>query len=172
MNKRRFLFRTALRKSRSEGGFQIVEMLISIFVLSIFLAASTDSFARVYTQGTASQNEVIAANIAQQLIDIARNTGYTTLSASGTADGVWHDVGVYATSSSGQPSYINRPLLIYGNSSETQSNQFHGTVRQSLSNLGSGRLQLLVEVSWPSELGSGSRLLSASSLISQYGIHN
>jgi hypothetical protein len=63
--------------------------------------------------------------------------------------------------------------MIYGSSSAAQNNRFQGSIRQRLSNIGNNQVQLQIEVSWPAENSGGvTRQLRASSLISQYGIHN
>lgn len=158
---------------RDRKGFQLVELLITVFVISIFMAAITDALARTYMLSSASQNQVFAATIAQELIDIARNTGYSTLSSPTNSDDAWHPVAVYGPPESNQPSYLPRSLMISGSTTAAQSNVFRGTVRQKLTNQGNGQLKLAIEVSWPAEnSSSGKRLLSASSLISQFGIHN
>ena len=137
------------------------------------MAAITDALAKTYMQTGASQNQVIAANLAQELIDTARDTGYTALSQPANADGAWHNVSVYGTAASDQPAYLSRPLMIYGSSSAAQNNRFQGSIRQRLSNIGNNQVQLQIEVSWPAENSGGvTRQLRASSLISQYGIHN
>lgn len=165
--------RVCKNRLRENQGFQLVELLVTVLIISIFMAAITDAMAKTYMQTSASQNQVIAANIAQELIDIARDTGYNTLSQASTADGSWHDVAVYGTAAATQPAYLLRPLMIYGSTSPAQNNRFRGSVRQMLTNIGNNQVQLQIEVNWPAENSGGvNRQLRASSLISQYGIHN
>lgn len=167
------LVKRVFHLSRTASGFQLVELLVTVFIISMFMAAITDALAKTYVQSTSSQNQVIAANVAQELIDSARDAGYTALSQPTIADGSWHNVSVYGTAAADQPSYLVRPLMIYGASSSAQNNRFRGSVRQMLTNIGNNQVQLQIEVSWPSEItGGSSRQLCASSLISQYGIHN
>lgn len=161
------------RGSRYQDGYQLVELLVAIAILSTFMAAILDGLSRVHRQTTASQNQVIATNMAQEIVDQARNADWTTLSANmGTRTLL---VNKQTTTDSGS-GYNTRPLMLdmvgQTYSAAASQNLFRGTVQQTLSDAGAGRLRLTVNVSWPGEHGGSNKSLIVSTMISQYGIHN
>lgn len=158
---------------RRDSGVMLVEMLIAVLVLSIMMAGIMQGLSQMHTGGTATQNQVIAANIAQELVDQARNAQWTTISSPAIADGAWHNVAVYGSPLSDQPSYLPRALMYDGTSTQGLNNHFRGTVRQMVTGMGGGQVQLTVQVNWPAETSGGAtRSLQATSYISQWGIHN
>lgn len=161
---------------RNAKGFQLVELLVAVLILSILSAGLMDAMAKCFTGSTQTQNQILAANIAQEIIDTARDAGWNMMSDPiNVADGAWHNVAVYGSTTS-NPAFLPRTLMVNGNSAIAANNQFRGTVRERVTNLGgganNGSVQLEIEVSWPAENGGGTRMLKSTSLISQNGIHN
>lgn len=159
--------------SRIEGGYQLVELLFAVGILTTLMASIMDGLSQVHRQTTASQNQVIATNIAQEIVDQARNADWTTLNANmGTRTLL---VNRQNTGDSGT-GYNTRPLMLDMVSQTytpaASANLFRGTVQQTLTNVGAGRLRLTVNVSWPGEHGGANKTLIVSTMISQYGIHN
>lgn len=171
---------------RKEQGFQLIEALVAVLVLSLFLANVMDGLAKMHQQTTAPQNQALALTMCQELFDAARNQTFSSLA--GAADGAWHQVLVNRTSpgqtAPGQPTYITSPLMLdlsAGNgasfSNQGQANLFRGTVEQRLDssltdgNLGAGQLRLSIRISWPIENSvAGNRTVQMSTLIYQNGI--
>lgn len=175
--KRRRLPKVSRSVSRDEQGALLVEMLIAVLVLSILMATMMQGIAQTGQTGTATQNQIIAANIAQELVDQARNAQWATICSAGIADGAWHDVAVYGAPVSGQPAYLPRSVMYNGTTAAGQANQFRGSVRQRVEPMGvavpPNEVRLTVEVSWPGENTSqGTRTMTATSYISRWGIHN
>lgn len=173
----------AKRRPRKADGLMLVEMLIAILVLSIAMASLMQGLSQMGTTSTSTQNQVMASNIVQELIDQARNArfddtgGQLGLTNANVSDGAWHPVGVYQTIS-GQPAYLPRPLVYTGTTVAGLNNKFNGSVRQMLTNLApgspNGQVQLTVEVSWDGENtgANNKRTHTATAYISQWGIHN
>lgn len=157
------------RKTRNQQGIQLVEMLVAILMLSLLTGSILEALSKCSISTTASQNQILASNIAQQIIDTARNSGWAVMSSPAVADGTWHNINVYGSNGGG---FLLRPLLNTGESAAGAANQFHGSARQQVIDLGNGSLQLNVEVSWPAENSAGTRMLQASSYINQFGVHN
>ncbi|MBY0548823.1 MAG: hypothetical protein K2W95_16245 [Candidatus Obscuribacterales bacterium] len=161
------------KSSRVDGGYQLIELLIAVGILSTLMASIMDGLSQVHRQTTASQNQVIATNIAQEIVDQARNADWTTLNANMGTRTLLVNKQNSADSGTG---YNTRPLMLdmVGQSytPEASANLFRGTVQQTLTNVGAGRMRLTVNVSWPGEHGGGNKSLIVSTMISQYGIHN
>jgi type II secretory pathway pseudopilin PulG len=174
MEARRIEGRSVARlQRRSSSGHQFVELVVAIGVIAIITVPILDGLSQVHRQGTATQNEVIASNIAQEVIDNARNSTWTTLTANqGTQTLLVNRVNGSETG----PGYNPRPLMLdtatNTYSSAAQSNRFNGTVEQTITTIDAGTLQLTVTVTWAGENGGGNKRLSMNTLISQFGIHN
>lgn len=143
-----------------------------------------DAMALCRRGSTATQNQMIASAIAQELVDIARNQSYATLrlpqNANVTLSGDYINRTSGSTLSSGL-SYLNRPLVIDASNNNYSiktwdpvaqaGNVFHGTVNQTIRDLGNNSVVLSITITWPSEQGGGDRQLIQSTVISQNGIH-
>lgn len=172
--------RQRLRRSSAESGFALVEMLVATLVLSFVMMGLMQGLAQVHHQTTGSQNQNLASNICQTLIDNARNESWASLQAN--ADGAWHNVIVNRSSAgqvaTGQPAYLTRQVGIdlsnsgYSYTAQSQNNLFRGTVQQRIEDIGSNQVRFSVQVSWPNETGPGNRSLQMFTVISLYGIHN
>lgn len=174
LNRRRTL-PASCTQIREQEGVMLVEMLIAILILSIMMATVMQGLSQVSTTSTATQNQVIAANMIQELVDQARNTDWNSLCAA--ADGVEHQVAVYGNPISGQPAYLPRSLMYTGTTAAGQANQFRGQVMQRVENVDGAfpptHLRVTVRVTWPAEnSGGATRQVVATSYVSQFGIHN
>ncbi len=169
---------------RNSRGFALVEMMVSVLVISFLMIGILDAMALCRRGSTATQNQMIASAIAQELVDIARNQSYATLrlpqNANVTLSGDYINRTSGSTLSSGL-SYLNRPLVIDASNNNYSiktwdpvaqaGNVFHGTVNQTIRDLGNNSVVLSITITWPSEQGGGDRQLIQSTVISQNGIH-
>jgi Tfp pilus assembly protein PilV len=161
------------RVSRTESGMYLIEVMISCLVGALILLVTYAQIASLLKQGTTNQNQVLATNIAQQLIDNARNSSWTELSAIAT-NGQWQDVPLYQESPGNTlfpRALLRNPALHY--SDEATANKFLGSAREKLTaQNASGTLLLLqIEIQWTDSKGSG-HSYSTDTVISQTGIHN
>lgn len=168
---------------RGALGFALVEMMIAVLVISFLMIGILDAMALCRRGSTATQNQMIASVIAQELVDIARNQNYATLTLPQNANVTLSDS--YINRSSGSLTsgltYLNRPLVLDpSNNNYTvktwdpvaqTGNIFHGTVNQTIQDLGNHSVALIIKITWPSEQGGGDRQLTQSTVISEKGIH-
>lgn len=166
--------RLALRKSlRAESGVQLVELVVAIGLISLLTATLLDGLWTCARTNTATQNQLAATNIAQQVVDQVRNANWNTLRNNlGTRSLLVNrefsaDVG---------PGFQPRPLMLdmanNGYSWEGQHNLFTGTVTETIADIGQGQLLITVNVQWADEHGRKPKELNMSTLVSQDGIHN
>lgn len=169
---------------RNSLGFALVEMMIAVVVISFLMIGIMDAMALCRRGATATQNQMIASAIAQELVDIARNQSYATLTlpqnANVTLSGDYVNR-ISGSSLNGGLTYLNRPLVLdtTTNTYTTKTwdpvaqagNIFHGTVNQKISDLGNNSVSLVITINWPSEQAGGQRQLIQSTVISQNGIH-
>jgi prepilin-type N-terminal cleavage/methylation domain-containing protein len=175
------------KAARTEEGFALVEMMVAIVVISLLMMGVMDGMAKCREQGSAVQNQIIAANIAQELMDAARDQSWSKLLASAGTVNLAGNYLNHATGSlaTGGISYIPRPLLTdpatttYSNqtwdtTSNSGKNIFRGSVTQTITDLGTvpDTISIVINVSWPSETGGTAKQLTQSTVISQSGIHN
>lgn len=134
-------------------------------------------------QATAAQDQLIAANIAQELVDAARNQSWATLNANlGTTNLTGQFINRTQGTLNGGLTYMPRPVILdIANNTYTpqtynavvgSGNLFHGSVNQTITAMNGSTLNLKVVVTWPAENGGGNHTLVQSTLISQAGIHN
>lgn len=69
------------RKTRSEGGVYMIELIMAIATSSMLCAALVGTLAQTERLSTSGQNQIIAAALAQEQIDNVRNTLYGNLAA-------------------------------------------------------------------------------------------
>ena len=165
-------------------GFALVEMMVSILVISFLMIGIMDAMALCRRGTTATQNQMIASAIAQELVDVARNQSYQTLTLAQNANVTLSGDYINRTSGASLNSgltYLNRPLVLDA-SNNTYSpktwnplaqagNVFQGTVNQRITDLGNNSVSLVLTISWPSEQGGANRKLVQTTVISENGIH-
>lgn len=165
---------------RPKLGFALVEMLVSIVVLSLLMIGIMDALALTKRSTTAVQNQIIAANIAQEMMDVIRNQTWNTIIANaGTVNLTGESVNRTAGSVSGL-TYMPRPLVqdqvANTYSSGARSNLFRGSVTQTVSQpqgtSPNRTVNVVITVTWPGEHGGGQKSLTQSTMISEAGIHN
>lgn len=154
---------------RNQGGFQLIEMIVAILIISLLMAGIVDSLAQVLRGTTATQNQTFAISIAQEIMDNARNSNWQTLMANqGTqtlmVKGVESKTGMFPRTL--MPDYTASSF-----SSEGQNNTFRGNVRQTLTLVGPSRMRLDVNIDWPSDNAGKNRQMQVSTMISEHGIH-
>lgn len=146
----------------------------------MILTASCQAFSQIHRLAAGGQNQVLAAHIAQELLDNARHQRFTDLLAEvGTTRTI--EINRVGESADTQ-GIMNRPVLLdlenlrYRNyslqGSEVTGNAFRGRAQQTVTDIGGGMLRVLVNVDWPAENGRGRKVLQASTVVSQFGIHN
>lgn len=162
---------------RQERGVYLVEMLVALVIGTMLMLASYGTQMATYRSGTTAQNQVLATNMAQQLIDNARNCTYSRLLTilNGSIQ-VEQTVPLYEapTGAALYPRPLLRsPDLTY--SSQADNQKFGGTVTQTLLNLtpgapDDGMIRLDIMVRWDDT--TGNHVYTTSTTISQTGIHN
>lgn len=151
----------------------MVELVVAIGLISLLTATLLDGLWTCARTNTATQNQLAATNIAQQVVDQVRNANWNTLR---------NNVGTRSLLVNRQyngetgPGFQPRPLMldIANNtySSEGQSNLFQGTVTETITDIGQGQLLITVNVKWADEHGRKMKELNMSTLVTQDGIHN
>lgn len=162
----------------------MLELLMSIAVSSMLAAALVSNLAQTESFSNAGQNQLLAACIAQEMIDNARNTSYSDL-----VDNIGtHEMVVNRVSDESCPDVLPRALLMdevdLDFTTESKRNAFWGTAVESIEYLDAGDpnvLRITVEVSWK-EAGNtkknyvngsnGTNAAVLSTLVSKNGIHN
>jgi type II secretory pathway pseudopilin PulG len=81
MQKRMIDTRKALPLARRDGGFQLIELLVSVAVSGIVITAIGGSMMKMMNFASNGQNQLMAADIAQEVIDNARNMSFGRLNA-------------------------------------------------------------------------------------------
>jgi prepilin-type N-terminal cleavage/methylation domain-containing protein len=180
---RRFRLRVA-------AGVSLMECMVAVVVGSILLYAVYNCTSLMYTASTTNENQVLATNMAQQVIDNARDSRYDELNYQCNGDPTSGSTGTnsqvlnlydYPTS---DPNFFPRPLLrnlstAAGMSYTTASTQqaFPGTVTETLTTLQpydpdarTGSMKVSVLVAWTDSRGP--HKYTTSTIISQTGIHN
>lgn len=157
-----------------EAGFSILEALVSILILSAFTAGLVDSLAQTEWFSCSSQNEVLAATMAQQIIDSTRNLDFATMSGLNKAVPYTLLVNKTTTGQSG-PTFMPQALLIDSTSeswsSAAQKNIFGGTVTEQFDNgPATGTLTVTVTCSWTEN--DGPKIFQMKTLVAANGIHN
>jgi len=158
-------------QQRNERGAGIIDLLFCVIISGILSAAIVNGMSQAHRASSSSQNQVLAAAIAQEVIDSARNMPYTTLQ---TFVGT-HNLVVNSGSGYTPPPIFPRPLmqdrtsLVWSN--KATNNDFDATVTETI---GAGpvpnTLQVTVLVTWRENTG-GSRTFTMTTLVSEFGIH-
>jgi type II secretory pathway pseudopilin PulG len=160
-----------VRRQRSQQGAGIIDLLFCVIISGILSAAIVNGMSQAHRASSSSQNQVIAAAIAQEVIDSARNMPYNTLQ---TFVGT-HDLVVNSGSGLTPPPVFPRPLMQDRNSliwsSKAANNDFDATVTETIAaGPVANTLQVTVLVTWKENTG-GSRTFTMTTLVSQFGIH-
>ncbi|MBY0545964.1 MAG: type II secretion system GspH family protein [Candidatus Obscuribacterales bacterium] len=164
-----------------QGGYQLVELMVAIGICTIFLAGILDSMASVMRSSTATQNQVIAAAIAQQVIDHARHCRWNDL----TAGNYTLMINRYSAGTNG-PTFMNRALLLdsvtnryanetYNSTTSTKGNVFAGdraSATATITDVNADEKLFVLTVSWPGEHGGGNKSLRAQTSLYHYGINS
>jgi type II secretory pathway pseudopilin PulG len=173
-----------VRAARNEKGIQLVELLVAVVIGGILMASAFNSATAMYRFSSSGENQVLATNVAQQVIDNARNSRYvhlrdTILGGNASKTEV---LSLYTYPSSPSTSMFPRPLLrdeseangmTYDDASVAK--RFNGTVTQTLTNLTPGNatnglIRVDVVVNWNDSRGPHN--YRTGTTISQNGIHN
>ena len=159
---------------RSAGGYQIVELLIAIGIITTLMAAIMDGLSQLYRQNTSSSNNTVAMNITQTLIDHARNMRWSELTA---ASNVELNVDRESASDNGPVTIMQRPVLLdfqnfrYNTSAGNQEHRFRGRVFWTMQDISNDTKRLTVTVTYPEQNGKN-RTISTQTLLYQFGIGN
>jgi len=181
------------RRQRNSSGFQLVELLVAIAVSGMIITAITGSLMQMMNFASNGQNQLMACDIAQEVIDNARNMSFARLSnLCDQPQPITLLVNRKSAADSTDPyNAFPRPLgqdwvnMQYhlddamGNS-KTHSNRFHGDpgdgglVQQNLSKQSvNGNTTVTVEVMVRWQDGrNGQHTYRTSTLIADKGIHN
>ncbi len=163
-------------KPRNARGFQLVECLIAVVLASIVMSAVLPDLFQMMRFGVDGRSQMIASDVCQEVIDNARNMTWSDLTAAAGS----HTLVVNAAAGSSiSDTFFPRALqldmrnLVY--SSQAQQNLFHadsgsgGLVTCTITNNGNNTCTVQVTVQWLQ--ATGSRTMTVSTEISEYGIH-
>jgi hypothetical protein len=170
-------FKYSRHSPRKTKGAIIIECLVSVAVAGLIMSFLLDSVTRTYRASSTNQNQVTASNLAQQVIDHARDMTYgDLLQLLGGDSSVTQTLSLYEANSAVTlfPRALARDQastsdLAY--SSAAQNNIFSGTVTATLTNLqpASNAVQVSVDVNWSDS--TGPHTFSTFTQITEYGIH-
>lgn len=170
---------------RNQNGIQLVELLVAVLVTTIISVGLMDTIAKTHAASTITSNQIMATNIAQQVLDNARNSSFNALLAlAGT--GPTNLVANRFDAGTTMPAALPRPLLLdttqytYRSVNQTGTGNVFGgnnaNVTQEVVTIGgvapNRSLRLIVRVNWPNENGTGRRSMEISTVINESGIHN
>lgn len=163
----------AAAKTRTEKGIFLVELLIAMVMAALVSLALYEGYAATLRASTDVQQQVIAATIAQEALDSARNLTWN--------GGLKNMVSIYPPSSpenltvSGSQLTLSNGRVLGVNTDMSYTNesidgQFQGTCTRSFSQSGGTEAPITVvaTVTWK----NGSRTLSSSTIVSRDGMHN
>lgn len=174
LNRRR---RRAFR--RAEDGITMMEMMCACVVGSILLLGIYTTVMSMYRQCTTSEQHIIATNMAQQVIDNARNSTFTKLLSFGSAT---QTLSLLDYPGNPAAAMFPRPLLRNENAASGMTYSaasirkvFNGTVTETLTNLSgaatSNRLiRVTVNINWTDS--NGPHNYQTGTVVSETGIHN
>lgn len=176
---------TRCTNARNESGLYLVELLVAVVISSMFAASLAASMADSTRMSSSSQNQVLAANIAQELIDNARNTPFATLANYCSSTPYTLLVNKTGSSQTG-PVILPRPLLLDMSShtwtADSQRNLFRGTVTELVQGLDTGfstttanpppYIRVTITINWIDGSTTGQKNYTLSTIISEHGIHN
>lgn len=162
---------------RDDGGFQLIEVLVSVVISGIIMAAVMSQLTSSQRFTTQTRNQVIASDIIQEIVDNARNLSWNELLANvGT-----HELRVnQLVAGQANDNFFPRPLiqdrvnLNYSDNGEL--NMFRadaengGRVRVVLTNQNNGSVRVDITVTWAEH--AKTRTQTATTVIAQTGIHN
>lgn len=147
--------RVAKKLRADDRGFALVEMMVAILILSFVMAGVMDSVAKCKYSTTGIQNQLIAANISQELVDIAKDQNWSTLTSAGNL-GTFNLTNNYinkgGTALAGGPSWLNRPLSVdagtYAANANYQASQYSASTWNAAGGTGQnvfrGTIQLVL----------------------------
>jgi prepilin-type N-terminal cleavage/methylation domain-containing protein len=170
-------------KFRDARGFHLLELMVSVSIGTVLMMAIYGSSLGFYRTTSGNEGQVIASNLAQQVIDNARNSTYAKLlSFLGGGNSVSQSLLLYDYPADRSTAMFPRPLLrnlnVDSGMTYTQKSiqkRFNGSVTETIMNLTpgdikNGQLRILVLVAWSDS--NGQHQYNTATTISQSGIHN
>lgn len=164
------------RGRRSARGYQIVELLIAIGIITWLMAAIMDGLAQLYRQNTSSANNNIAMNITQTLIDHARNMRWDDAGLA-PANNIELNVDRDSAGDNGPATIMQRPVLLdfqnfrYSTSNGNAEHRFRGRVFWTIQDVDGDTKRLTVTVRYPEQNGKEHQIVTQT-LLYQHGIGN
>ncbi len=156
---------------------------MAVSIGTVFMMAVYGTSMGFYRATTSGENQVIASNLAQQVIDNARNSTYMKLlSHLGGGTSASQDLSLYQFPPTPETAMFPRPLIrnldassgmTYSEASQNRS--FAGTVTQTIQNLtpgedSNGQVRVTVLIAWKDSRGP--HHFQTGTTIAQTGIHN
>jgi hypothetical protein len=161
----------------------MIEVLVAATISMAVLAGVLSATSMLYKTATTNRNHVLATDIAQEIMDNARNSSYgKLLTTLGGAETVTQDLPLYAYPSDPSTALFPRPLLRNDDSNSgmthttaSQNSRFEGTVSETLTNLTpdtttNGLIEVLVDIRWHDN--NGPHEYKVNTQIAQTGVHN
>lgn len=162
------------QNQRNEQGIQLVELLVAIVLAMFFSIALYDSLSLALRSSTTAKKNLLAANLAQQVLDDARNQSWATLIALPTNTTLPINASSNSTTLGANPS---RPLLVntdlsYSSASVASDSGFNNaTCTRVITSPSATTRRVVVTVSWQDGAG-GVKTHQVQTNISVNGIHN
>ena len=167
------------RRQRQAKGQSLVEVLIALICAAIFMAALGTDMSQMSVMGERSQQQFLAADLAQEVIDNVRNTTWADLSADA---GNTYTMAVNSNNGVSTPTVLPRYLLLDMNTFAYQSpslgngaliNEWNPLITLTLSAPGgqlNDQITATVTVSWGTVNGK-IKTYSTHTVVSNYGVH-
>jgi hypothetical protein len=151
----------------------LIEFLVALVVSTMIAGFLIDDISQIHRFSTKGEKQIIAAAIAQEVIDSARDTSYANLQALKTRT---HILPINSGDGNIDPAFP-RPLLLdlqnltWTNAS--QANRFFGLVTERIEDfaLVPNTVKVTVTVEWKED-GDMARSYKVETLISEYGVHS
>jgi hypothetical protein len=154
--------------------------MVAVVMGGILMAASFTAGMGMYRFSSSGENQVLATNMAQQVIDNARNSRFTRLKALlNGGQTMTQALSLYTYPSNPAASCFPRPLLrneTMAYQAASDAKRFNGTVLETLTDLApaslnNGLIRVDVAVTWADSTGSAHSYRTTTT-ISERGIHN
>ncbi len=161
------------RRRQRASGVYLIEFLVALVVSTTIAQILIDSISQTHRFSNDGQCQLLAATIAEEVIDFARGSSYPELQNLMVASP--HTLPINTGDSSIDPVFprmLVMDLQNLGWSQPALANRFRGTVTESAAYSAAypGMIQLTVTVSW-TQSGGMKHQYKLSTLVSKYGIH-
>ncbi len=158
---------------RSDSGVYLIEFLVALIVSTMIAGILIDDISQIHRFSTKGEKQLVAAAIAQEVIDSARDTSYANLQALKSRV---HTLPIN-TGDGNIDAAFPRPLLLDLQeltwTDASKVNRFFGQVTERIEDFAPvpNTLKVTVTVEWRED-GNVARSYKVETLISEYGVHS